>query len=97
MKLKNRDWTERERSPGAVDAHLVEEDRVVRTVLLALGLFGVAVLALVAVYLLDLKWTPQDINKRPLQLHHFRFWKDGSSSQNDRNSTGSRGEAPTHM
>ncbi|MBQ0820184.1 hypothetical protein KBI52_08165 [Microvirga sp. HBU67558] len=81
MKLKNRDLSECERRLGTADAPFVQqEDRTVRTVLLALVIVAVVVLAWVAVYLLDLKWMPQGINKRPLELHSSRFWRDNSST-----------------
>ncbi len=40
MKLKNHDWIEAERRLGAADSQLVQEDRTIRTALLALAVFG---------------------------------------------------------
>ena len=45
MKLKDRDLTERERRLKAVDIPLLQQDRLVRTALLTIVLFGVAALA----------------------------------------------------
>ena len=51
MKLKNRDWTERERRLKAVDTPLLQQDRIVRAALLTIVLFGMAALAGVVGYL----------------------------------------------
>ena len=51
MELKDRDWTERERRLKAVDIPLLQQDRLVRTALLTIVLFGVAALAGVVGYL----------------------------------------------
>ncbi len=54
MKLKNHDWIEAERRLGAADFQLVQEDRTIRTGLLALAVLGVVLLAGKAVYLVCL-------------------------------------------
>jgi hypothetical protein len=51
MELKDRDWTERERRLKAVDIPLLQQDRLVRTALLTIVLFGVAALTGVVGYL----------------------------------------------
>ena len=51
MKFKDRDLTERERRLKAVDIPLLQQDRLVRTALLTIVLFGVAALAGVVGYL----------------------------------------------
>jgi hypothetical protein len=51
MKLKDRDLTERERRLKAVDIPLLQQDRLVRTALLTIVLFGVAALTGVVGYL----------------------------------------------
>ena len=51
MKLKDHDLTERERRLKAVDIPLLQQDRLVRTALLTIVLFGVAALAGVVSYL----------------------------------------------
>ena len=51
MKLKDRDLTERERRLKAVDTPLLQQDRLVRTALLTIVLFGVAALTGVVGYL----------------------------------------------
>ncbi len=58
MKLKNRDWTEGERRLGTVGSRLEQQDRIVCTALSAIIVFGVAVLAVVAGYLVCLSWLP---------------------------------------
>ena len=60
MKLKNRDWTDVERRLGAADPQILQEDRTVRTGMLALVVFGVVILAGMAVYLICLSPPPQD-------------------------------------
>ncbi len=72
MKLKNRDLSERERRLRTADARFTQEDnKLVQVVLLATVLFGVGVLAWVTLYLLDLSWTPGELN---WQLKGSRFW-----------------------
>ena len=51
MKLKDRDLTERERRLNAANSPLLQQDRLVRTALLTIVLFGVAALAGVVGYL----------------------------------------------
>ena len=51
MKLKDRDLTERERRLKAADSPLLQQDRIVRTALLTIVLFGMAALAGVVGYL----------------------------------------------
>jgi hypothetical protein len=60
MKLKNRNWTDAERRLGAADSQILQEDRTVRAGMLALTVFGVAVLAGMAIYLICLSPPPQD-------------------------------------
>ena len=71
MKLKNHDWTEQEQRQAAADAHFLPQDRTLQTVLLATVIFGVVVLVWVALYLLDLSWTPQELT---WNLKRSRFW-----------------------
>ena len=63
MKLKQRDWTEGERRLTAVPPPL-KQDRMTRAVLLAVALFGVAVLAGVVSYLVCQSVTFQDLDKQ---------------------------------
>jgi|EndMetStandDraft_2_1072991.scaffolds.fasta_scaffold6497198_1 uncharacterized membrane protein len=56
MKLKNRDKTELERRLEAIDAQFVQHDRMIQAAMLAGLIFGVAVLAVVASYLVCLSW-----------------------------------------
>ncbi len=60
MKLKNRDLTDVERRLGATGSRLLQEDRRVRAALLAVAVFGVVVLAGMAVYLICLSPPLQD-------------------------------------
>ncbi|WP_404291590.1 hypothetical protein ACD578_05500 [Microvirga sp. RSM25] len=59
--------------PRAANPEPAQHDKVTRFALGFVALLGVTVLAVVAEYLLTLGWTPQDINKRPLELQAFRF------------------------
>jgi hypothetical protein len=60
MKLKNRDLNEREQRLGVVGSPLLQADSTVRTTLLAIAVFGLAVLAGMAVYLVCLSPPLQD-------------------------------------
>ena len=60
MKLKNYDWDDLERRLGTTDSRLVRDSKPVRGALLALAVFGVAVLAGVALYLVCLSPPLQD-------------------------------------
>jgi hypothetical protein len=56
MKLKNRDQTELERRLQTIDSQFVQQDRITHAATLAGFTFGVAVLAMVASYLVCLSW-----------------------------------------
>ncbi|MBM6584033.1 hypothetical protein ILT44_27925 [Microvirga sp. BT689] len=56
MKRKNREKTELERRLEVIDARFVQHDRITRAAMLAGLIFGVAVLAVVASYLVCLSW-----------------------------------------
>ncbi|EIM26005.1 hypothetical protein [Microvirga lotononidis] len=72
MKLKDRNQNKRERRPETSDAHFApQEDRILRTTLLAIVIFGAAALAWVVLYLFDLNWTPGGLNWHP---KGSRFW-----------------------
>jgi hypothetical protein len=60
MKLKNRDWNEVERRLGATGSRLLQEDKRVRAALLAIAVFGLVVLAGIAVYLIQMSTPLQD-------------------------------------
>jgi uncharacterized membrane protein len=56
MKLKNRDQTELERRLEAIDSQFLQQERITRAAMLAGLIFGMAVLAMVASYLVCLSW-----------------------------------------
>ncbi|MBL0403705.1 hypothetical protein JKG68_06995 [Microvirga aerilata] len=72
MKLKNYDWDDLERRLGTTDSRLVRDSRSVRAALLALAVFGVAVLAGVAVYLVCLSAPFQDSDPAANALRTWR-------------------------
>jgi len=69
---KQRSQSEPNWTGTAFDAEFAGYRRLKRTALLAVVLFGVAVLIVVAWQLLTLEWTPQDINKLPRDLPYWR-------------------------
>jgi hypothetical protein len=72
MKLKNRDWTERERRLGDVEAPLLQQDRISRATLLVITIFGAVVLATVVGYLALYSPTSQDRAAREIDT---QFWR----------------------
>jgi hypothetical protein len=60
MKLEHRDWNEGELRLEAADLRLLPDNGIVRAAMLAVVIFGVAVLAGMAVYLIYLSPPLQD-------------------------------------
>jgi len=72
LKLKNRTWADQERRLARADARFLQQDRTRRAALLVSTIFGVAVLAAVASYLVWHASTSQDRATRESEIQVWR-------------------------
>ena len=75
MKLRNHDWTDVERGPGAAGSQLLPNTKIVRTALLAITAVGLAALAWMAVYLICLAPPFKDSDPGEKALRSWRTIK----------------------